>query len=49
MTGRLFRHFGAFVDVVDGVLNGADLLRVFVRDFHVESFFEGHDQLDGVE
>src|ERR1044071_3556094 len=43
------RCFRAFLDVVDGVLDLADLLRLVVRDLHAELFLEGHDQLDGVE
>ena len=39
----------ALVDVVDGVLDGADLLRVLVRDLRPELLFEAHDELDQVE
>ncbi len=34
------------LDVVDGVLNRADLLGVFVRDVDLERLFEGKDELD---
>jgi hypothetical protein len=27
----------------------ADFFRILVGDFDVEAFFEGHDELDGVE
>ena len=40
---------GALVDVVDGILDGADLLRVLVRDLRPELLFEAHDQLHEVE
>src|ERR1700761_3940307 len=36
-------------DVVDGILDGLDLLGIFVRDLNVEGFFELHDELDDVE
>ena len=36
-------------DVVDGIPDGLDLLRVFVRDADVELVLEFHDQFDGVE
>src|SRR5215469_6354284 len=41
--------FRVGIDVVDRVLHGADLLRLFVGDFDVEGFFEGHDQFDRVQ
>ena len=37
------------LDVVDGVLDGLDLLGVFVGDLDVEGFFKLHDELDDVE
>src|SRR5918994_2851428 len=40
---------GVFVDVVDGVLDGADLLGILVRNLRPELLFEAHDQLDEVE
>src|ERR1044071_4359876 len=46
---KLLRSFRVRVDVVDGVLDGADLFRVLVGDFDFEGFFEGHDELDGIE
>src|SRR5271168_2671348 len=45
----LFRNFRVRRDIVHGVLHGADLLRVFVGNFDIESLFEGHDQFDGIE
>jgi hypothetical protein len=36
-------------DVVDGVLDGLDLLGVFVGDLDVEGLFKLHDQFDDVE
>src|SRR3974390_547748 len=41
--------FRVGVDVVDGVLDGADFFRLLVRDLDLEGFFEGHYQLDCVE
>ena len=40
---------GVLVDVVDGVLHGADLLRVLVGDLRPELLFEAHDELDEIE
>jgi len=37
------------VDVVDGCLNGSDLLGFFVRDFGLEFLFQSHHQLNGVK
>src|SRR5215469_4852842 len=45
----LLAYFCMFVDVVDRILNGANFLRVLVRDFQVEGLFERHDQLHLVE
>src|ERR1022692_2635113 len=45
----LLLHFGVPVDVGHGVLHGADLLRVLVRNLDLEGLFESHDQFDGVE
>src|SRR5512146_1935562 len=45
----LLADLGVLRDVVDGVLDGLDLLRILVRDFDVEGLFEGHDQLDRVQ
>src|SRR5215831_14918416 len=41
--------FRVGIDVVDRVLYGADLFRLFVGDFDVKGFFEGHDQFDRVQ
>jgi hypothetical protein len=40
---------GVLVDVVDGVLDGADLLCILVRDLRPELLFQAHDQFDKVE
>src|SRR6185503_16338810 len=37
------------LDVVHDVLDGADLLRLLVRDLHVVFLLEGHHELDDVE
>jgi cobalamin biosynthesis protein CobT len=37
------------VDIVDGVLDGADLLRILVRDLRPELLFEAHDELHEIE
>src|SRR5215472_15545266 len=39
----------ALVDVVDGLVDGGDLLGVLVGNLDLELLFEGHHQLDGVE
>src|SRR5438309_3784406 len=46
---KLFPCLGVLADVVDGILHGADLFRVFVRTLDIEGFFEGHDQFDRVQ
>src|SRR5262245_14742649 len=38
-----------FLDVVDGVSDGRDLLGVLVGDLEIELLLERHHQLDGVE
>ena len=38
-----------FFDVLDGVLDGQDLLGSIVRDLAAELLLEGHHQLDGVQ
>src|SRR4051812_33059802 len=40
---------GPLVDVVDGVLDGPDLLGVLVRDLRSELLLEAHDQLDQIQ
>src|ERR1041385_4153191 len=45
---KLLRSFRVVVDVIHGVLDGADLLRLFVRNLDIEGLFEGHYQLDRV-
>src|SRR5215468_6369980 len=37
------------LDIIDGILHGRDLLCVFIRNFHSESFFERHNQLDRIQ
>src|SRR5690242_15306492 len=52
MTTRLanlFARLRVFADVVDRVLHGADLLRVFIGNLDVECLFERHHQFDCVE
>src|SRR5215472_7660151 len=46
---KLLSAFRVLVDVIDGVFDGADFLRVLVRDLDVKSFFERHDQLDSIQ
>src|SRR5260370_23966764 len=46
---KLLATFRVLADVIDRVLHGADLLRVFVGDFDVETFFESHHQFDRVQ
>ncbi len=40
---------GVLLDVVRGVLDGADLLGILIRDLRPELLFEAHDQLDQIE
>src|SRR5258708_18713386 len=56
LTTYLYGAFGkesglaaALGDVVDGLVDGCDLLGILIRDFDFELLFEGHHQLDGVE
>src|SRR5262245_11333571 len=37
------------LDVIDGILNRTDLLRIFVRDVDLERFFEREHELDQTE
>src|SRR5208283_521404 len=46
---KLLRSFRVRVDVIHCILDGADLLRVFVGNLDFEGLFESHDQLDRVE
>ena len=46
---QTYFRLSRLVDIVNGVLHGADLLRVFVRDLDFEGFFERHHQFDGVQ
>src|SRR5690349_8676748 len=39
----------ALGDVIDRLLNGGDLLSVFIRNFGFEFLFQRHDELDRVE
>src|SRR5499427_1113148 len=45
---KLF-SFRVGVDVVDRILDGADLLSLLVRNFDIEGLFEGHYEFDGIE
>src|ERR1700690_2346974 len=40
---KLLACLGVLANVVDGVVDGANLLGVLVGDFDVEGLFEGHD------
>src|ERR1035441_813208 len=42
--GKLLARLGVLADVVDSIVHGANLLRVFVRDFDIEGLFEGHHE-----
>src|ERR1700688_2459395 len=46
---KLLAAFRVLGDVIDGILHGADLLRVLVGDFDVEAFFESHHQFDRIQ
>src|SRR5579863_7952534 len=46
---KLLATFRMLADVIDGVLHGADLLRVLIRNLDVEAFFEGHHQFDRIQ
>ena len=46
---QLLPTFRILPDIVDGILHGADLFRVFVGNFNLESFLEGHDQFHGIQ
>src|SRR5262249_20644937 len=46
---KLFAAFRVFGDVIDGVLDGANLLGVFVGNLEIEGFFEGHHEFNCVE
>src|SRR5207237_10486260 len=48
-TSQLLPAFRVLTDVVDGILHSTNLLRIFVGDFDLKSFFEGHYQLYGVQ
>ena len=54
MTTRRFTGYLPFallvlLDVIDRVLDGLDLLRVFVGNLEVEGLFKLHHQLDHVQ
>src|ERR1700756_2380 len=51
LYGALFESglAAALVDVVDGLVDGSNLLGILVRDFDLEFLLEGHHQLDRVE
>ena len=46
---RSCAYFFFCLDVVDSVLDGLDLLGVFIGDVEVERFLKRHHQLDDVE
>src|SRR5208282_2267291 len=46
---KLLAAFRMLGDVIDGVLHGADFLRVFVGNLDVQGFFESHHQFNGIE
>src|SRR5713101_816691 len=46
---KLLAAFRMLADVIDGVLHGADLFRVLVRNLDVEAFFESHHQFDRIQ
>ena len=48
-ASQLFPRFRVLADIVDRVLDGANLLGILVGDFDVERFLESHDQFDGVK
>src|SRR5207253_2610513 len=43
-TGFLFTYLRMLVDVGDSILDGAELFRILVRNFHPEVFLQCHDQ-----
>ncbi len=54
MTTRRFTSYLPFalfvlLDVIDGILDGLDLLGILVGNLEVERLFELHHQLDHVE
>src|ERR1700729_31294 len=49
LLSTLLACLGVLADVVDCVVDGANLLRVFVGDFDVECLLKGHDEFYGVE
>src|SRR5580658_2206551 len=46
---KLLARLGVLSDVVDGVGHGANLLRILIGDFNIESLFKSHHEFDGVE
>src|SRR5208282_6548026 len=46
---KLLATFRMLPDVIDGILHGADFLRVLVGDLDVEAFFESHHQFDRIQ
>lgn len=48
--GMIFWLLSALaIDVSDDVADGLEFFGIFVWDFDSEFFFEGHDELDGIE
>src|SRR5579864_7396436 len=48
-ASQLFARLGVLADVIDGVLYGADLLGILVRNLDIEGLFKGHDEFNGVQ
>src|SRR5450755_871112 len=46
---NLLAAFRVLSNVVDGILHGTDFFRLFVGNFDVKGFFEGHNQFDRVQ
>src|SRR5580692_4329517 len=44
-----FGYFGVLIDIVDGILDGADLLSILIGNLQIECFFERHYQFNLVE
>src|SRR5271156_416063 len=46
---NLLGRFGVLIDVIHGILNRADLLRIFIRNLQIECFLESHHQFNLVQ
>src|SRR5260221_6001287 len=49
LLAKLLASLRVFADVLHGIRNGANLLRILIGDFNIESLFECHHELDGIE